>query len=157
MQRKTTKAGKESKEDATPKGRKPTWKKVTPGKLYPFTDKARRGERVAPDGFVQATAEELGKYVSDFELHKPGTGDYEGTEEIAVETESEVKAEGGAKSKAKKLKASATPETYSLKPVKDTDLFDVVSSAGKKMNEKPLDAESAEELKEILEEETEQE
>lgn len=122
--------------------KKPTWKKITPGKLYPFPK--NRNRRVKPQEVIEATQEELAYVSNQFELVTDGTGKFK------------VKA---------KAADPADPDPGEKAPEKDvftaesvgSGWFNVVSGAGKVMNEKKLRAEAAAELIATLEEEQVQE
>lgn len=138
---------------------KPLWKKITPGTLYPFPDK--RNKRVKPSEQIYATAAELGKFVKQFQLIKDGTGIYRTK---PAETKPATAGPAGTKAKpgtpkadkpvksTKPAKSETTPkETYSLQKNEVTGGFNVISPAGKVMNDEELIEESAAALKEKLE------
>lgn len=116
---------------------KPTWKKVTRGSLYPFPGK--RSKRVKPNETIQATEAELSHVKEHFQLVKDGTGVH-------------------------RVKAIRPEEPEFISPVKGVyavtpageGLYNIVSPGGKVMNEVGLSLEDAEDLKEELEEETEE-
>lgn len=113
---------------------KPLWRKTTGGKLYPFSGKMN--VRLGQGDTIHATAEQLGRFLDQFELVNDGTGEYKMQQPVA--------------------KVPVTPskkETYQLKAA-GKDWYNVVSSANKKMNSTKLNKEDAEKLKASLEEET---
>lgn len=120
---------------------KPVWRKTSPGKLYPFPKK--RSHCVKQGDTVSATAEELGKFVKEFELVDKGTGEYEITV-APVETQKGETVENPDK------------EIYTIDSV-GGGWFNVMSPDGKQMNDKKLRQAEAEALKKELEEETEEE
>lgn len=111
-------------------GNKPVWKKITRGTLYPFPK--QRGVRVEPNKTIEATEEEIARFRDQFELVKDGTGIYR------VKKDEPTPPPPGPE-----------PEVYTLAP--ENGAFNVLSEAGKKMNETPLSLEEAEELKSSLE------
>lgn len=138
---------------------KPQWKKITPGTLYPFPSK--RNRRVKPSEIISATKDELGRFVHHFKLVKDGTGIYatksaakpskpDTAGKSATGTE-EVKATKLTKGKTKASKVDTKPQDYSVVKNEETGGFNVVSSAGKVMNDEELIEESAIALKEKLE------
>lgn len=119
------------------KDQKPKWKKTTRGTLYPFP--TQRNRRVKPFETISATEQEIAKYRDQFELVADGTGIYKTAEDKP------------------KVKKPAKPEitekdTYTLEPLEGGG-FNVVSSAGKVMNDTPLSEEEATALKASFEEE----
>lgn len=115
---------------------KPSWKKITPGVLYPFPN--QRGRRIKPQEQIRASQEEIAHVADHFELVENGKGEY--------------------KVKKEKKEIIETPEAeeYDIKSV-GKGWYDVISPEGKLMNEKKLRADDAKELKASLEEETDTE
>ena len=118
---------------------KPLWRKITPGTLYPFP--AQRDRMVKPKEVIRATQEELGKFVDEFELLEDGKG------------KNKVSKEPGSN---QDNLSTVDKEVYEIKSTRGGK-FNVFSESGKKMNDKALTANEAEELKNSLEEETPEE
>lgn len=118
--------------------KKPLWRKMTSGKLYlhrkPFVP-------IKPKQKVLATEEELGNHVKDFELLDKGSGRYEFKPKKVEKPEEEKPVEGAEK------------EVYMVEHV-GTGWYNVLSPAGKVMNESKLRSEDAQALRAKLEEET---
>lgn len=141
---------------------KPTWRKVTQGTLYPFPSKRR--VRVKYKEQIQATVEELGNSVKEFELVDPGTGTHKTTKhpmpgfvspEGELKTQNKPSAQKGILEKEEEQEASpdVEKETYSVEPA-GKGWFNVVSGSKKVMNNTKLREADATALKETLEEET---
>lgn len=134
---------------------KPQWKKITPGTLYPFPHK--RNRRVKPSELISATKEELGKFVNQFKLVKDGTGVY-APKTAAVKSIAKPKADKGSPTETKttpstkgEKKTADKNKGFSIQKNEATGGFNVVSSAGKVMNDEELIEESAKALLENLE------
>lgn len=126
---------------------KPTWRKITQGGLYL---QGKRNYKIKHKEEIQATPEELGRFVNQFELIKPGTGEFEidpadfkGPEPTVL-----VPVKG-----AKRTAPAEEKEIYIIKHV-GGGYHDVLSPTGKKMNEKSLKMDKALDFKQALEGET---
>lgn len=127
---------------------KPSWRKITEGTLYPFP--TQRNRRVKHKETIQATAEELGNKINQFELVDPGAGEYK------IETTSlPVKEEGSSVTvePVKSKEHAPDKETYTIQHV-GGGWYNVVSSTGKVMNSDKLKSADAQSLRDSLEEET---
>lgn len=122
--------------------KKPMWKKVTRGTLYPFP--TQRNRRVKPHETIEATEEEIAKYRDEFVLVKDGTGKFKVSEKKQPKTTRPL------------AKEKEPVETYSLEPIGD-GLYNVLSPAGKAMNDKGLKRDDAEQLVKSLQSEASQE
>lgn len=114
-----------------------TWRKITRGTLYPFPNK--RNRRVKHKEIIEATPEELGRFIHEFELVD---GDYSPEGQIdpvekAINDMEDSKV--------------LTKDTYEVIHI-NAGWFNVISSAGKVMNDKKLRKEDADLLKSSLEE-----
>ena len=140
MQRKSKQSKAPVAASVKPEAVKPQWKKITRGTLYPFAN--QRNRRVKPNEVIFATEEEISKFKEHFELVAEGTGTFKPKT---------------AKPKAKPAitlpPAKVEKDKYELIPAGD-EMFNVVSSVGKVMNDAPLVESFAQELKASLEKET---
>jgi hypothetical protein len=115
---------------------KSSWRKTTLGALYPFRDRSicvRQGE------IVQATAEELGNKIDQFELVSGDAAAFTGnagSENVSVTITDN----------------SLDKKVFSLKEV-EPDWYNVESASGEVMNNEKLSLADAEALKVALEEE----
>lgn len=119
---------------------KPLWRKITTGKLYPFSK--QRGRRVKPKEQIRVSFEEIAHVIDHFELIEDGKGDFKVGDRIA-KADKKAKPEAPAK------------EEYSVESA-GGGWYNVLSPEGKVMNEKKLRQEDADKLKGSLEEETDQ-
>ena len=111
--------------------KKPTWRKITPGTLYPFPRDASRAVRGIGET-IEATEEELGKYVNQFERVKPKDG--------RVDLQ------------AQKDTAKENAETFRVVDA-GSEKFNVVDEGDEPQNEEPLTADEANAMKEALDKE----
>lgn len=118
---------------------KPRWRKITRGTLYPFPN--QRNRRVKPNEVISATEAEIEKYRDQFELVSDGTGSLK------------VKTTDAPKAKKEKLAKKPEKESHELVPIGE-GLYNVMSPAGKQMNEEGLKLEEAQALKVSLDKET---
>ncbi len=119
---------------------KPLWRKITTGKLYPFSK--QRGRRVKPQEQIRVAFEEIAHVIDHFELIEDGKGEFKVKDRIARDD--------------KEAKPEAPPkEEYSVESA-GGGWYNVLSPEGKVMNEKKLRQDEAETLREKLEEETDQ-
>lgn len=154
MERRTKKPIQEKAVD-----QKPQWKKITSGTLYPFPHK--RNRRVKPSEVISATKEELGGFVNQFKLVREGTGIYAPKkaitkpiskpkaekEDTTVDSAAAVKAQPTRRTK----KTDSKDKGFSIQKNEATGGFNVVSAAGKVINDEELIEESAKALLENLE------
>jgi hypothetical protein len=142
--------------------KKSRWKKITRGTLYPFP--SNRNRRVKQNEIIEATEEEIAKFRDQFEL-VPERNVTKGPAGRFVSPKAAEKpvTEKPARVRNKKLKdeppvkhlnvLTEDLEEYSIVPA-GNDLYDVLSPAGKKMNEESLDLKKAGLLKESLSQKT---
>jgi hypothetical protein len=148
---KKVKATSSEKEEAstTPISRKPLWIKKTRGKLYPLPHK--RKVFVKHRQTIELSEEEIGRWRDHFDLVKDGTGKYKVKEPVLIVTETK-----SGKAKKKEPETNTDEDvTYDLVPVGE-GLFNVESSAGKVMNDSPLNQDDAEVLQASLNEANEE-
>ncbi len=119
---------------------KPLWRKITTGKIYPFSK--QRGRRVKPQEQIRAAFEEIARVIDHFELIEDGKGEFKVGDRID-KAEKEAKPEAPAKDK------------YSIESA-GGGWYNVLNPEGEVMNEKKLRQEDADALKGSLEEETDQ-
>lgn len=118
----------------------PLWKKITTGKLYPFA--GQRNRRVKPQEKIRCSYEELKHVLQHFELVENGKGEFKIDDSVFKIEEPET--------------PDAPPkDEYSVESA-GSGWYNVLSPEGKTMNEKKLRQDEAEELRESLEEETDQ-
>ncbi len=130
---------------------KPSWRKITQGTLYPFP--TQRNRRVKFKETVQATPEELGNKINQFELVEPGSGEYKiDTDAFAIQKE-EAPAADVVKTPTPPVDSSIDEEEYEVKHA-GGGWYNVVSSTGKVMNSEKLRSTDAQDLKTALEEHT---
>lgn len=118
--------------------KKPVWKKMTRGTLYPFPN--QRNIKIEKNETVEATQQELGRFINQFELIQDGTGEYKINTTKPVQSSTFENVE---------------KETYRVEKMKDVEggLYEVIASSGKVMAD-DLTLKKAEALKAQLEKET---
>lgn len=133
---------------------KPIWRKTTQGTLYPFPK--QRSRRVKFKEEIQATVEELGNKINQFELVSPGSGEYKVERVYPRPTPKPTPTPTPQREEAKQdevQKDVPAKETYIIKHV-GGGWYNVESSVGKVMNNQKLRSSDAEALKGSLEDET---
>lgn len=111
--------------------KKPTWRKITPGTLYPFPRNASRAVRGMGDT-IEATEEELGKYIDQFEAVKA----------------KDVKEDPQA------VKEAAKENATTFKVVDDgSGKYNVIGEDDEPQNEEPLSVDEANAMKDALDKE----
>lgn len=153
----------ERKKTVETKGpKKPRWRKITRGTLYPFPE--QRNISVKVGEIIEATEEEIEKYCDQFESVREFTGKHEmaksseskpGLNKRLTVTDTEKPPlKSSIKNKDLKL-ASSGPgkEKYTQEQIGENQ-FNILSAAGKVMNDTPLTSEEAKTLKDSLEHKT---